>query len=104
MAPQVQRKVISSHPARKEKLLTVSLRPLSLSPLPLSGTVSPFFFSRTGSQVYNVKLFPEEPVQLIVGEALTLNCTATVEFNAGVDIQWSYPGKQVLAVGHMLYE
>uniref|UniRef100_A0AAX7T2H9 Vascular endothelial growth factor receptor 3 n=1 Tax=Astatotilapia calliptera TaxID=8154 RepID=A0AAX7T2H9_ASTCA len=49
------------------------------------------------SQVYDVKLFPEEPVQLLVGEALTLNCTAMVEFNAGVDIQWSYPSKQVLA-------
>ncbi|XP_044060950.1 vascular endothelial growth factor receptor 3 [Siniperca chuatsi] len=48
----------------------------------------------TGSQVYDVKLFPEDPVELIVGEALTLNCTATVEFNAGVDIQWSYPGKE----------
>uniref|UniRef100_A0A8D3BYM1 Vascular endothelial growth factor receptor 3 n=1 Tax=Scophthalmus maximus TaxID=52904 RepID=A0A8D3BYM1_SCOMX len=47
-----------------------------------------------GSQVYDVKLFPEDPVELIVGEALTLNCTALVEFNAGVDIQWSYPGKQ----------
>eukprot|EP00064_Thunnus_orientalis_P000127 superscaffoldBa00000006_g127 len=47
-----------------------------------------------GSQVYDVKLFPEEPVELIVGEALTLNCTALVEFNAGVDIKWSYPGKQ----------
>lgn len=48
----------------------------------------------TGSQVYDVKLFPEDPVELIVGEALTLNCTALVEFNTGVDIQWSYPGKE----------
>ncbi|KAM3612751.1 uncharacterized protein V6R79_013889 [Siganus canaliculatus] len=47
----------------------------------------------TGSQVYDVKLFPEDPVELLVGEALTLNCTALVEFNAGVEIQWSYPGK-----------
>lgn len=31
----------------------------------------------------------------MVGEALSLNCTAMVEFNAGVDIQWSYPGKEV---------
>uniref|UniRef100_A0AAQ5YM85 Vascular endothelial growth factor receptor 3 n=1 Tax=Amphiprion ocellaris TaxID=80972 RepID=A0AAQ5YM85_AMPOC len=45
-------------------------------------------------QVYDVKLFPEDPVELIVGEALTLNCTALVEFNTGVDIQWSYPGKE----------
>uniref|UniRef100_A0A3B3WHN3 Platelet-derived growth factor receptor-like protein n=1 Tax=Poecilia mexicana TaxID=48701 RepID=A0A3B3WHN3_9TELE len=54
-----------------------------------------FSFSRTGSKIYEVKLFPEEPVELMVGEALTLNCTATVEFDTGVDIQWSYPGKQV---------
>uniref|UniRef100_A0A672IYD4 Vascular endothelial growth factor receptor 3 n=1 Tax=Salarias fasciatus TaxID=181472 RepID=A0A672IYD4_SALFA len=45
-------------------------------------------------QVYDVKLFPEDPVELLVGEPLTLNCTALVEFNAGVDIQWTYPGKQ----------
>uniref|UniRef100_A0A3Q1F903 Vascular endothelial growth factor receptor 3 n=1 Tax=Acanthochromis polyacanthus TaxID=80966 RepID=A0A3Q1F903_9TELE len=42
------------------------------------------------------KLFPEDPVELMVGEALTLNCTALVEFDTGVDIQWSYPGKEVL--------
>uniref|UniRef100_A0A8C4H2G5 Vascular endothelial growth factor receptor 3 n=1 Tax=Dicentrarchus labrax TaxID=13489 RepID=A0A8C4H2G5_DICLA len=54
-----------------------------------------YLIHTTGSQVYDVKLFPEDPVELIVGEALTLNCTALVEFNAGVDIQWSYPGKQV---------
>lgn len=30
-----------------------------------------------------------------MGETLTLNCTALVEFNTGVDIQWSYPGKLV---------
>lgn len=70
--------------------LTVSL-PLSLCFF----LTPPFFPPRTGSQVYDVKLFPEDPVELIVGEALTLNCTALVEFNAGVDIQWSYPGKQV---------
>ncbi|KAF0039495.1 hypothetical protein F2P81_007730 [Scophthalmus maximus] len=69
--------------------LTVSL-PLSLCFF----LTPPFFPPRTGSQVYDVKLFPEDPVELIVGEALTLNCTALVEFNAGVDIQWSYPGKQ----------
>ncbi|XP_067373635.1 vascular endothelial growth factor receptor 3 isoform X2 [Channa argus] len=53
-----------------------------------------YFTHITGSQVYEVKLFPEDPVKLMVGEALNLNCTASVEFNAGVDIQWSYPGKQ----------
>ncbi|XP_032410273.1 vascular endothelial growth factor receptor 3 [Xiphophorus hellerii] len=53
-----------------------------------------YFIHTTGSKIYEVKLFPEEPVELMVGEALTLNCTATVEFDTGVDIQWSYPGKQ----------
>uniref|UniRef100_A0A8C5EVF7 Vascular endothelial growth factor receptor 3 n=1 Tax=Gouania willdenowi TaxID=441366 RepID=A0A8C5EVF7_GOUWI len=53
-----------------------------------------YLIHTTGSQVYDVKLFPEDPVELIVGEPLTLNCTALVEFNAGVDIQWSYPGKK----------
>lgn len=107
MAALVQRKVISSGPARKEKLLTMSLWPLSLSPsLPpsLPASVRPFrppSFSRTGSQVYDVKLFPEDPVELIVGEALTLNCTALVEFDTGVNFQWSYPGKEVH--GHMFH-
>uniref|UniRef100_A0A672IUW6 Vascular endothelial growth factor receptor 3 n=1 Tax=Salarias fasciatus TaxID=181472 RepID=A0A672IUW6_SALFA len=53
-----------------------------------------YLIHTTGSQVYDVKLFPEDPVELLVGEPLTLNCTALVEFNAGVDIQWTYPGKQ----------
>ncbi|KAM9310211.1 LOW QUALITY PROTEIN: vascular endothelial growth factor receptor 3 [Pholidichthys leucotaenia] len=53
-----------------------------------------YLIHTTGSQVYDVKLFPEDPVELIVGEELKLNCTAMVEFDTGVDIQWSYPGKQ----------
>ncbi|KAM4586251.1 vascular endothelial growth factor receptor 3 [Fundulus diaphanus] len=53
-----------------------------------------YLIHATGSKILEVKLFPEEPVELMVGEALTLNCTALVEFNTGVDIQWSFPGKQ----------
>ncbi|KAG5263725.1 hypothetical protein AALO_G00267910 [Alosa alosa] len=49
----------------------------------------------TGSKVYDLKLFPEDPVDLMVGEALVLNCTAMVEFDAGVDLQWHYPRQQV---------
>uniref|UniRef100_A0AAQ4PAT5 Vascular endothelial growth factor receptor 3 n=1 Tax=Gasterosteus aculeatus aculeatus TaxID=481459 RepID=A0AAQ4PAT5_GASAC len=56
---------------------------------------TPFLIHMTGSLIYNVTLFPEDTVELIVGEAFTLNCTAMVEFNAGVNMQWSYPGKQV---------
>lgn len=36
-----------------------------------------------------------DPVELIVGEALALNCTALVEFDTGVNIKWSYPGREV---------
>ncbi|KAK0148071.1 Vascular endothelial growth factor receptor 3 [Merluccius polli] len=54
---------------------------------------SNYLIQITGNEVYDVKLFPEERVELIVGEALTLNCTALVEFNTGVDFNWSYPGK-----------
>uniref|UniRef100_A0AAZ3PMF4 Vascular endothelial growth factor receptor 3 n=1 Tax=Oncorhynchus tshawytscha TaxID=74940 RepID=A0AAZ3PMF4_ONCTS len=50
-------------------------------------------------QVYDFKLYPEDSVELFVEEALTLNCTATVEFNTLVEFQWSYPGKQVRTVG-----
>ncbi|XP_072252076.1 vascular endothelial growth factor receptor 3 [Leuresthes tenuis] len=53
-----------------------------------------YILHTAGTQVNDVKLFPEDSVELMVGEALTLNCTATVEFDTGVDIQWSYPGKQ----------
>ncbi|XP_057706895.1 vascular endothelial growth factor receptor 3 isoform X1 [Corythoichthys intestinalis] len=53
-----------------------------------------YFIHTTGSQVYDVKLFPEEPVEMLAGEALTLNCTVQVEFDARVTIEWSYPSKQ----------
>lgn len=36
-----------------------------------------------------------DPVELLAGETLTLNCTALVEFNTGLEIHWSYPGKLV---------
>lgn len=36
-----------------------------------------------------------DPVELLAGEMLTLNCTALVEFNTGLEIHWSYPGKLV---------
>ncbi|XP_072294039.1 vascular endothelial growth factor receptor 3 isoform X2 [Eucyclogobius newberryi] len=53
-----------------------------------------FLIHNTGSKVYDVKLFPEDPVELLVGETLTLNCTTLVEFNTGVDIKWAYPGAE----------
>ncbi|XP_042182271.1 vascular endothelial growth factor receptor 3-like [Oncorhynchus tshawytscha] len=49
----------------------------------------------TGSQLYDVKLYPEDSVELIMGEALTLSCNATVEFGMFVEFRWSYPGKQM---------
>lgn len=58
-------------------------------------TSSYYMVHFTGSKLYDLKLFPEEPVELMVGEALVLNCTATVEFNTGVNLQWQYPRQQV---------
>ncbi|KAK7922124.1 hypothetical protein WMY93_009026 [Mugilogobius chulae] len=55
---------------------------------------SAYLIHNTGSKVYDVKLFPEDPVELMVGENLTLNCTALVEFNTGVDIKWAFPGAE----------
>ncbi|XP_061691509.1 vascular endothelial growth factor receptor 3 [Syngnathoides biaculeatus] len=53
-----------------------------------------YLIHTAGSQVYDVKLFPEEPVEMLAGETLTLNCTVQIEFSTGVTIEWSYPGKQ----------
>lgn len=60
-----------------------------------------YLIHTTGSQVYDVKLFPEDPVELLVGDTLTLNCTALVEFNTGVDIKWAYPGTELNRVGNI---
>ena len=78
--------------------LPPSLPPLALPPS-LLPSLSILTAPRTGSEVYNVKLFPEQPVELLVGEALTLNCTVSVEFNTAVDFNWTYPGK-VNNLGH----
>uniref|UniRef100_A0AAY4EPY7 Vascular endothelial growth factor receptor 3 n=1 Tax=Denticeps clupeoides TaxID=299321 RepID=A0AAY4EPY7_9TELE len=45
------------------------------------------------TKVYDLKLFPEESVELMLGDTLILNCTALVEFDTAVDFQWQYPGK-----------
>lgn len=96
MTPLLQRKVISWTCEEGKSTNDVTLTSLCVC-LPLSPCVllpsAPF--SWTGSQVYDVKLFPVEPVELMAGDTLTLNCTALVEFNTGLEIQWSYPGKQV---------
>ncbi|XP_030650144.1 vascular endothelial growth factor receptor 3 isoform X2 [Chanos chanos] len=58
-------------------------------------TSSLFMVHTTGRKFYELKLFPEDsPVELIMGEVLTLNCTALVEFDAGVEFKWLYPGKK----------
>lgn len=33
------------------------------------------------------------PVQVLQGERMVLNCTATGEWNTRVNITWDYPGK-----------
>ncbi|XP_067240861.1 vascular endothelial growth factor receptor 3 isoform X2 [Chanodichthys erythropterus] len=49
----------------------------------------------TGLRFYGLKLFPEDsPVELMQGGVLLLNCTATVEFNTGVEFLWDYPGQK----------
>uniref|UniRef100_A0A4W3H8J2 Vascular endothelial growth factor receptor 3 n=1 Tax=Callorhinchus milii TaxID=7868 RepID=A0A4W3H8J2_CALMI len=47
----------------------------------------------TGSDIYEFSLRPDH-MELIAGESLELTCSVRAEFNAGVDFQWDYPGKQ----------
>uniref|UniRef100_A0A672YYI2 Vascular endothelial growth factor receptor 3 n=1 Tax=Sphaeramia orbicularis TaxID=375764 RepID=A0A672YYI2_9TELE len=56
-----------------------------------------YLIHTTGKETYLLN-----ELELIVGETLTLNCTASVEFDAGVDIKWSYPGKQVVTVSPVM--
>ncbi|XP_051716545.1 vascular endothelial growth factor receptor 3 isoform X2 [Ctenopharyngodon idella] len=54
-----------------------------------------YFVHPTGLRFYELKLFPEDsPVELMQGSVLVLNCTATVEFNTGVEFLWDYPGQK----------
>uniref|UniRef100_A0A452J0N8 Vascular endothelial growth factor receptor 3 n=1 Tax=Gopherus agassizii TaxID=38772 RepID=A0A452J0N8_9SAUR len=54
-----------------------------------------FIVHVTGNELYDIQLFPKKAMELLVGEKLVLNCTVWAEFNAGVNFQWDYPGKQV---------
>lgn len=92
MTPPHQRKVTSFGAAGEGKADSFCHHCPTVSP---PNPPHPLSLSHTGSHVYNVKLFPEAPVELIVGETLTMNCTALVEFDTGVDFQWSYPGGPV---------
>jgi len=51
----------------------------------------------SGSELYDIQLYPKKAMELLVGEKLVLNCTVWAEFNSGVRFQWTYPGKQVPA-------
>ncbi|XP_072519096.1 vascular endothelial growth factor receptor 3 isoform X2 [Salminus brasiliensis] len=52
-----------------------------------------YFVVETGARFYELRLFPEDsPLELMRGDVLILNCTALVEFNTGVEFNWSYPG------------
>ncbi|XP_039340929.1 vascular endothelial growth factor receptor 3 isoform X4 [Mauremys reevesii] len=53
-----------------------------------------FIVHVTGNELYDIQLFPKKAMELLVGEKLVLNCTVWAEFNAGVNFQWDYPGKQ----------
>uniref|UniRef100_A0A8C0H3G0 Vascular endothelial growth factor receptor 3 n=1 Tax=Chelonoidis abingdonii TaxID=106734 RepID=A0A8C0H3G0_CHEAB len=54
-----------------------------------------FIVHVTGNELYDIQLFPKKAMELLVGEKLVLNCTVWAEFNAGVNFQWDYPGKQM---------
>uniref|UniRef100_A0A674KDL3 Vascular endothelial growth factor receptor 3 n=1 Tax=Terrapene triunguis TaxID=2587831 RepID=A0A674KDL3_9SAUR len=54
-----------------------------------------FIVHVTGNELYDIQLFPKKAMELLVGEKLVLNCTVWAEFNAGINFQWDYPGKQV---------
>ncbi|KAJ8396760.1 hypothetical protein AAFF_G00013590 [Aldrovandia affinis] len=54
-----------------------------------------YLLHHSGSMVYDLKLFPEKSVELMAGEMLVLNCTASVEFNTGVNFLWLYQGRQI---------
>ncbi|ELW66867.1 Vascular endothelial growth factor receptor 3 [Tupaia chinensis] len=55
---------------------------------------SPFLVHVTGNELYDIQLFPQKSLELLVGEKLVLNCTVWAEFNSGVTFDWDYPGKQ----------
>uniref|UniRef100_A0A4W3HCV0 Vascular endothelial growth factor receptor 3 n=1 Tax=Callorhinchus milii TaxID=7868 RepID=A0A4W3HCV0_CALMI len=52
-----------------------------------------FYVLMIGSDIYEFSLRPDH-MELIAGESLELTCSVRAEFNAGVDFQWDYPGKQ----------
>uniref|UniRef100_A0A674K978 Vascular endothelial growth factor receptor 3 n=1 Tax=Terrapene triunguis TaxID=2587831 RepID=A0A674K978_9SAUR len=54
-----------------------------------------FIVHVTGNELYDIQLFPKKAMELLVGEKLVLNCTVWAEFNAGINFQWDYPGKQL---------
>uniref|UniRef100_A0A674KA15 Vascular endothelial growth factor receptor 3 n=1 Tax=Terrapene triunguis TaxID=2587831 RepID=A0A674KA15_9SAUR len=54
-----------------------------------------FIVHVTGNELYDIQLFPKKAMELLVGEKLVLNCTVWAEFNAGINFQWDYPGKQM---------
>nr|XP_033782894.1 vascular endothelial growth factor receptor 3 isoform X2 [Geotrypetes seraphini] len=58
----------------------------------------------TGNKVYSIQLSPTNPVELMMGEKLVLNCTVWAEFNSGVSFEWEYPGKQVERAVTELFE
>ncbi|XP_015205375.2 vascular endothelial growth factor receptor 3 isoform X1 [Lepisosteus oculatus] len=66
---------------------------------------SPVFLTHfTGTIVYDFKLYPEESVELMMGETLVLNCTAFVEFDTAVHFNWTYPGKKANRSVHIHHE
>ncbi|XP_040023464.2 vascular endothelial growth factor receptor 1 isoform X2 [Gasterosteus aculeatus] len=53
-----------------------------------------YFVHRHVSNIMEVYLNTSGPVQVLQGERMVLNCTATGEWNTRVNITWDYPGKK----------
>ncbi|XP_023416243.1 vascular endothelial growth factor receptor 1 isoform X2 [Cavia porcellus] len=55
---------------------------------------STYLTHRPSNIIMNVQMGPANPVKLLRGHPLTLNCTATAALNTRVQIIWNYPGKK----------
>ncbi|XP_058883994.1 vascular endothelial growth factor receptor 1-like isoform X2 [Acipenser ruthenus] len=48
---------------------------------------------RQANTIFDVYLNATNPLKMLRGETLAINCTVTAEWNARVQITWDYPGK-----------
>lgn len=55
---------------------------------------APTLSSFTANVLRNVKITPER-VKVLVGDTLTLNCTAETTYNGRIDFTWDFPRRKV---------